>query len=143
MINQKKRDIFKIKKIIIFVGNEMEIFELSMDEKFICSKKEVKAKRFKNIKSIFLNHKITKGWTIIYLRRKKILNLIFHLKKIINHYIYFLMKENYLPILNQKNWNLMTCKMDIIIFFNKIYIWFNKINSKENQFTLLFFCSKS
>ena len=52
MINQKKRDIFKIKKIIIFVGNEMEIFELSMDEKFICSKKEVKAKSYNMSKKI-------------------------------------------------------------------------------------------
>lgn len=52
MINQKKRDIFKIKKIIIFVGNEMEIFELSIDEKFICSKKEVKAKSNNMFKKI-------------------------------------------------------------------------------------------
>ena len=43
-MNRKKKIFKKIKKIIIHLGCNCEVFELTSNEKFKCSKKEVKDK---------------------------------------------------------------------------------------------------
>lgn len=53
-MNRNKRNNMKIKEIIVFAGNKMEVFEFSIDEKLICTKNEIKAKTknmFNNIQA--------------------------------------------------------------------------------------------